>query len=141
MDESAARKAFETALATHEPAFGTFFLARLLGFEISYPGDTCVVEFDVHDFMFNPQGTLHGGIVALALDVAAGHLINHEAGRAGITLEMKVQFMRPAVPGRVRCTGSFLKRGRAISNMEARMTDAGGKLLAMATSTWQMPRD
>lgn len=139
MDEKAAREMFETALATQEPAFGKFFLARFLGFDISYPDDTCVVAFEVRDYMFNPQGSLHGGIAASALDVSMGHLINHVCGAGGLTLEMKVQYVRPALPGRVQCTGRFLKRGRSLSAMESRMTDAEGKLLSMATATWKMP--
>ncbi len=139
MDEKAAREAFEHALATQEPAFGTFFLAKFLGFEITYPDDTCRVAFSVRDYMFNPQGSLHGGIAASALDVSMGHLIHHVTGKPGLTLEMKVQYMRPARPGPVVCTGRFLKQGRSISPMEARMTDLDGKLLAMATATWHMP--
>ncbi len=140
MDEDATRKIFEEALASHAPAFGTFFLARLLGFDFSYEDETCIVRFTVRDFMFNPQGSLHGGIAASALDVSMGHLIHHETGKPGLTLEMKVQYMRPAMPGPVRCTGRFLKRGRSVSSMESRMTDEAGKLLSMATATWMMPK-
>jgi uncharacterized protein (TIGR00369 family) len=142
VDEKAARTAFETALASHKPGFGTFFLARLLGLEIGYTEDSCIVEFPVRDFLFNPQGSLHGGAIAIALDISMGHLIHHATGgRAGITLEMKVQYLRPATEGRVRCEGRFLRRGRTISQMESRMTGPDGKLLAAATATWQMPRD
>ncbi|MGQ7792168.1 PaaI family thioesterase [Faunimonas sp. B44] len=140
MNEEAARAAFETALSTYEQKFETFFLARLFGLEIAYTDETCVVEIPVADFMSNPQGSLHGGVIAFALDVSMGHLIKHRTGKAGITLEMKVQYMRPAMPGRVRCEGRFLRIGRTVSQMESRMTDAGGKLLAMATATWQMPQ-
>lgn len=141
MDEDAARRAFEEALRTHRPDFGTFFLAKLLGLDISYTDKTCVVEVPVRDFMFNPQGSLHGGVIAFALDVSMGHLIKHTLGRPGITLEMKTQYLRPAVNGRVRCEGRFLRRGRSINQLEARMTDEGGKLLAFATSTWQLLGD
>jgi len=34
VDEEAARRAFENALATYRQDFGTFFLARLLGLEM-----------------------------------------------------------------------------------------------------------
>ena len=138
MDEAAAREAFEEALRTHRPDFGTFFLAKLFGLDISYTDESCVVEFDVRDFMFNPQGSLHGGVTAMALDISMGHLIKHSVGRPGITLEMKTQYLRPATSGRVRCEGRFLRRGRTINYLEARMTDADGKLLALATSTWQL---
>ena len=138
MDENAARQVFDNALRTHRPEFGTFFLAKLLGLEISYTDETCIVEVPVHDFMFNPQGSLHGGVIAFALDVSMGHLIKHIVGRPGITLEMKTQYLRPALSGRVRCEGRFLRRGRSINYLESRMTDEDGKLLAFATSTWQL---
>jgi uncharacterized protein (TIGR00369 family) len=139
MDDAKAREMFETALATQEPAFGRFFLAKFLGFDISYTDETCTVAFAVRDYMFNPQGSLHGGIAASALDVSMGHLIHHVTGAPGLTLEMKVQFMRPARPGPVACVGRFLRRGRTLSAMESRMTDSDGKLLSMATATWKMP--
>jgi uncharacterized protein (TIGR00369 family) len=139
VDETAARDAFETALKNYRPAFGTFFLARLFGLEISYTEDSCIVEIDVKDFMFNPQGSLHGGVIAFALDVSMGHLINHTLGAPGITLEMKTQYLRPIGVGRVRCAGRFLKRGRRVSFMETRLTGADGKLAAIATATWHMP--
>ncbi len=138
MDEDAARHAFEEALRTQRPDFGTFFLARLFGLDISYTDETCIVEVPVRDFMFNPQGSLHGGVIAFALDVSMGHLIKKTVGRPGITLEMKTQYLRPAVSGHVRCEGRFLRRGRTINYLESRMTDEEGKLLAIATSTWQL---
>ena len=139
MDEAAARAAFETALATQNPGFGTFVLARFLGFDIASPDDASVVTFTVREDMLNPQGSLHGGLAAVALDVSMGHLIHHATGMPGLTLEMKVSYMRPAMPGRVQATGRFLKRGRSISTMESRMTGPDGKLLSMATATWKMP--
>ncbi len=138
MDEEAARQAFEEALRTHQPGFGTFFLAKLFGLEISYTDESCIVELPVRDFMFNPQGSLHGGVIATALDISMGHLINRTVGRPGITLEMKTQYLRPAFSGRIRCEGRFLRRGRTINYLESRMTDGDGKLLAVATSTWQL---
>ena len=138
MDEAAARASFEEALRSHEPGFGTFFLARLFGLEISYPGETCVVECDVKDFMFNPQGSLHGGVIAFLLDVSMGHLIHHATGRPSLTLEMKAQDLRAVGPGRIRCEGRFLRQGRRISSTETRLTNAEGKLAAFATATWQM---
>lgn len=139
MDEATARQMFESALAAQEPTFGKFFLARFLGFDISFEEESCVVAFTVRDYMFNPQGSLHGGISAVALDVSMGHLIHHATGEAGLTLEMKIQYMRPARPGPVRCVGRFLKRGRTLSAMESRMLDGEDRLLAMATATWKMP--
>jgi uncharacterized protein (TIGR00369 family) len=138
MDENAARAAFEEDLRTYEPAFGSFFLAKLFGLEITYTDETCRIEVDVKDFMFNPQGFLHGGVSAFLLDVSMGHLIVHATRAPGLTLEMKIQYLRPIGAGRIVCEGRFLKRGRRISFMETRITGADGKLAAIATGTWQM---
>lgn len=136
IDQAKARAAFERAAAGAREAFGDFFLARLLGLEVTYPGEACEVAFDVADFMFNPQGTLHGGILATALDIAMGHLINRHAG-PGTTLEMKIQYLAPVRGGRVVCRGEALRRGGTWF-LRAEARDAAGTLVAFATSTWKL---
>lgn len=136
IDDAVARQAFDHALAHHEQGFGQFFLAKLLGFEIRYPEDACSVEFPVLDFMYNPQGSLHGGIIALAMDVSMGHLLNRLQG-PGATLEMKVQYLRAVRGGRAVATGRVLRLGNSVAFLESRLTDQDGKLAAMATSTWK----
>lgn len=136
IDVAVATKAFEEALATHEQDFGQFFLARLLGFEFHYPADQCRVEFDVHDFMFNPQASLHGGISALAMDVSMGHLLHRLRG-PGATMEMKIQYIRPVRSGRICATGRVLHVGREVAFLESRLTDSSGELAAFASATWR----
>ncbi|HUQ16906.1 MAG TPA: PaaI family thioesterase [Candidatus Saccharimonadales bacterium] len=142
MDEAAARRAFEDALTTYQQDFGTFFLARLLGLEISYPsypGDTCVVAFRPAEFLFNPQGTLHGGVIATVMDISMGHLLHHATGGPGATLEMKVQYLRPPGAGTLTCTGRFLRQGRRVSFLASELRDGDGELVALATATWSSP--
>ncbi len=137
MDETLARAAFDEALRTHSPGFGTFFLSRLLALDITYGDEDCTVRMEVKDFMFNPQGSLHGGIISTVLDISMGHLLNHSAG-TGMTLEMKTQYIKPAREGIVQARATFLRRGRSINFLETRMTDADGALMAFATSTWRL---
>jgi uncharacterized protein (TIGR00369 family) len=134
MDEEAARAALEQALQTYHPDFGTFFLARLFGLDFAYRDDTCIVTGSAKDFMFNPQGSLHGGVISFVLDVSMGHLLQKTFG-AGTTLEMKLQFLRPVAVGEFRAVGRFIKQGRSINYLEARMTQNGADVAA-ATSTW-----
>ena len=77
---------------------------------VSYEGDTCIVQFDATPGLANPRGTLHGGMLATAMDISMGHLLQRTVG-AGATVEMKVQYMAAVTDGPVRCTGSFLRRG------------------------------
>lgn len=136
IDETVARAAFEEALASHEQDFGRFFLARLFGLELSYTGETCRIDFDLKDFMFNPQGGLHGGISAFVLDISMGHLLYRSSG-AGTTLEMKVQYLKAARAGRLTCTARFIRHGRSISFLRSELVDEQGELIAYATSTWK----
>ncbi len=136
MDEHAARAAFDHALATYEQDFGKFFLARLFGLELSYTADECRIEFDLKDFMFNPQGGLHGGISAFVLDISMGHLLHRTSG-PGATLEMKVQYLQAAKAGRLTCTARFIRHGRSVSFLRSELIDAKGDMIAYATSTWK----
>jgi len=126
------------ARASSDPRqeFGSFFLSRLLGFTVAYEGDRCIVSFDAIPPLFNPQGTLHGGILATAMDVSMGHLLHHVDG-AGATLEMKVQFLAPVTSGITRCEGSFLRKGRSLSFLQSHAFRSDGELAAHATATWR----
>lgn len=146
IDVVEARKRLDHALDDHEQAFERFFFARFLGLSFTYlpeaagdlDKDVCRVTFAVTDMLKNPQGVLHGGVMASAMDISMGHLVAKVAG-PGATIEMKVQFMRPVAQGLVTCEGRFTKRGRAISFMESHLYEADGKLAAHATATWKMP--
>ncbi|NYT62520.1 PaaI family thioesterase [Alcaligenaceae bacterium] len=136
MNEEVAKQAFEHALETYEQDFGRFFLAKLYGLAFTYEKDTCLVEMEIKDFMFNPQGSVHGGVLAFVLDVSMGHLLKHEIG-AGVTLEMNMQFARAAREGTLYARGSFTKRGREVCFLRS---DAfvDDKLIATASSTWKV---
>jgi uncharacterized protein (TIGR00369 family) len=140
MDEASARRLFEAALANQVPQFETFFLAQFFGLQFDYPEDTCVIRFPVHDFMYNPQGSLHGGVIAFIADISMGHLLRKTTGTAGTTLEMKLQYLGPILAPHGRCEGRFLRRGRTISFMQSRLWDADDRLAVVATSTWMQAR-
>lgn len=137
VDAARARAAFDQALAEHSQEFGKFFLARLYGFEITYPDQECEVAFEARDFMFNPQGTLHGGVIATALDVSMGHLLRRIAG-PGTTLEFKVQFLSAIRGGRVRCRGRVVRLGKSIAFLSSEARDADDRPAAFATATWKL---
>lgn len=146
LDEAAAREHFEAALEDHEQVFEKFFLARFLDLSFEYlpseapdaEKEVCRLTFPVTDMVRNPQGSLHGGAMATAMDISMGHLVNKVAG-PGATIEMKIQFMRPVMAGPVTCEGQFVRRGRSLSFMESRLTGPDGKIAALATATWKMP--
>ncbi|WP_175734279.1 PaaI family thioesterase [Burkholderia ambifaria] len=137
MDESQARIAFENAIQTYRQDFNTFFLARLFGMSVEYGEASCTVTMPIRDFMYNPQGSLHGGITATLLDISMGHLLKHHVG-AGATLEMNIQYMRAARDGTLTACSHFMRKGRQICFLQSTVSDESGALVASATSIWKV---
>ena len=67
MNEHIARERLNTALRDYKQEFGSFFIAKMLGLKISYSEKSCDIQIPVDDFLFNPQGTYHGGMLATCL--------------------------------------------------------------------------
>ena len=82
---------------------------------------------------------MHGGYSATLLDFACGCAVHSRlsASQAYTTLELKVAYHKPITKdsGRLRAEGRVLSCGRRAAFAEAKLTDAGGKLYASATST------
>jgi len=140
MDHAAARHAFEEALRTSTPDFETFFLSRFFGLTYVYDGETLTITFPIYDFLFNPQGWVHGGVSAFVLDVAMGHLLWHTLQAPGSTLEMKTQYLAPLRGKAAKCVANFIRKGNNICFLEARLYDDEDNVAVAATSTWRVNR-
>ncbi|SFE53652.1 PaaI family thioesterase [Alteribacillus iranensis] len=135
MDKQQAKEQFNYALEHEKPEFEHFFLAKFLGLNFLYENEQCIITFSSKRFMFNPQGTLHGGVITFVLDVSMGHLCKKHLGTA-ITVEMKTQFLRPVSEGDVQCVSTFVKKGSKLAFLKSNLYNEQGKLAATATSTW-----
>ena len=146
IDHQKVRDHIDNVLQDCEQVFEKFFLAKFIGLNFDYlpenvhdsDKEELKITFNVNDMLLNPQGSLHGGIIAAVMDISMGHLLNKTAGM-GATIEMKIQYLRSVGQGQVTCEGRFIKKGRALSFMESRLLDDAGKLAAIATATWKMP--
>ena len=97
----------------------------------------CVLELELDERHYQPNGVVQGGIISAVADAAMGMAIMtvQELGKVNTTIELKINFIRPAVKGRVRAVGSVVKQGRSVIFAEAEVYNAAGKLLAKATSS------
>jgi uncharacterized protein (TIGR00369 family) len=88
---------------------------------------------------YNPLGAVHGGYAATLLDTAVGCAIHSllPVGKGYTTLELKVNYVRAITTktGPVRAEGKVIHLGGQTAIAEGRLVDAGGKLLAFATTT------
>jgi uncharacterized protein (TIGR00369 family) len=100
-------------------------------------------ELEVGEQHMSPPGNLHGGILCDVADAAMGcaTLSLLEEGEGFATVELKINFLKPVWEGVLTAVGSVLKAGRTITLCECRVTDAGGSLVAFATSTCMTLRE
>lgn len=117
-----------------------------MGFRLAEIAEGRVVMTAVPDERFNNGiGVMHGGYAATLLDSAMGSAINSmmPAGRIMMTLEMKVNYVRPLRPGMgmVRCEATVLHVGRRVATAEGRIIDDDGVLYAHATTTCMVIRE
>ncbi len=95
---------------------------------------------------YNLLKSVHGGWTAAILDTAMAlsnlTLLGNDV--TFTTIDIRINYLRPITvqTGEVTATGNVLQSGRKIAYVEAKLVDAGGKLLAHGTgSLLIMPRE
>jgi uncharacterized protein (TIGR00369 family) len=101
------------------------------------PGDARFL-MDTPDSLRNPDGAINGGLIAAAADLAAG--IAASSGGAeflgSATSDLSIHFMAAARLTPLVIEASVLRKGRRSCVPHVRISDAEGKLCAVATGTW-----
>jgi uncharacterized protein (TIGR00369 family) len=83
------------------------------------------------EFVVNAEaGYAHGGILATLIDIVADYALASKLGRPFPTVDLRVDYHRPAMQGELICKGRVLKAGPQVSSAEASIFDAEGRLLA-----------
>jgi uncharacterized protein (TIGR00369 family) len=113
---------------------------RTLGIEpaVAEPGRVSFT-LELGEFLLNPFGIVHGGVLAALVDTAMGCAVHSllPAGVGYVTGELNVRFLRPAVlaGGPLECTGEVVHQGRTTMVASARVVDPAGRLIAIAGAT------
>jgi len=119
-------------------------VAQLLGFKmVELEKGMAVFEMEASERMYNPMGTLHGGILCDISDAAMGFafattLEDHESFT---TVEIKLNFLKPVWKTKLRAVGKLIKRGNTIGLLECHVYDEKNSLVAHSTSTCMVLRD
>ena len=85
----------------------------------------------------NPHGVVHGAVVFALADTGMGAALYPAlaAGETCATIEVKINYFRPAREGELVCETSLVNRGRTVANLESRVY-AAGQLLASANGNY-----
>jgi uncharacterized protein (TIGR00369 family) len=115
-------------------------IARLLDFTIVEVEDSrAVFAMDPAEWMYNPIGSVHGGIAATILDSCMGCAVHTtlEAGVGYTTTDLQVRYIRAMsdASGRVLAEGRVVHRGRRTATAEGRLfLESDEMLLAHGTT-------
>jgi uncharacterized protein (TIGR00369 family) len=89
------------------------------------------------EFVVNPDGGyIHGGILAALVDLTADWAIATRLGRPYPTIDMRVDYHRPATKTRLKAKGRIVRIGSTFTTSEATVEDEDGKLLASGRGTY-----
>jgi uncharacterized protein (TIGR00369 family) len=89
------------------------------------------------EWVVNPERRYtHGGVLAALIDLAADWAMVKKTGRGVPTIDMRVDYHSPAMPGDLSLRGRIVRMGSQFSCAEAQIFDAQGKLLASGRGTY-----
>jgi uncharacterized protein (TIGR00369 family) len=115
-------------------------IADLIGWEliaVDPDAGTIDVAFTATERFLNPTGAIQGGMLTAMLDDTLGpaFVATLGPGEFAPTIDLQVQFHRPARPGRLVGHGRVVRRGREIGFLAGELTDDDGMVVATATAT------
>jgi len=90
--------------------------------------------------LLNGSDVLHGGVTATLADVAVGMALARHLGRprAATTVEMKINYLRPAVHGRVTARSHLVKVGSRLCCGRVEVVDQQKRPVAEALITYMI---
>jgi uncharacterized protein (TIGR00369 family) len=117
--------------------------AVLLGWQlvtIDPDAGTIEVSFEATEQFLNPVGVIQGGFLAAMLDDTLGPALVATLGpqQFAPTLDLHVQFLRPARPGRLIGRGRVARKGNGVAFLAGDLVDDAGTVIATATATAQI---
>ena len=104
--------------------------------EINTEAGTIQMEFDGKEAFTNPTGNIQGGFLAAMLDDTMGPALvaTLKASEFAPTIDLNIQFFKPAKVGKIQAFGKIEKKGKTICYLsgELRQND---KVIAKATAS------
>lgn len=72
----------------------------------------------------------HGGIVAALIDIAGHAALAAKIGRRAPTVDMRIDYLRPAVDSDLRAVARVLRAGRTLGVVDVEVLDDAGRAVA-----------
>lgn len=101
--------------------------------------DGVTIEMPIREELLNSNRVLHGGATASLVDAALGIAITQKwQGRLTSTVEMKLNYLRPAREGKLTARSRFVKTGKTIIVGTVDVVDDAGQGIAFGLLTYML---
>jgi uncharacterized protein (TIGR00369 family) len=83
---------------------------------------------------------LHGGVVSSLADIVGDYAVVTETGVGVPTIDLRVDYLRPARRGDLIAIGRTLRVGRTVSVADVEIRDTSGAVVAVGRAVYASPR-
>jgi uncharacterized protein (TIGR00369 family) len=99
---------------------------------------TATIALEFRDELARAPGDLsfHGGVIASLIDMAGHAAVAITIRRMAPTIDLRIDYLRPAKSARVTAHARLLKAGRTVARVDIDVTDAEGRLVAVGRGSF-----
>jgi uncharacterized protein (TIGR00369 family) len=126
-----------------ELGFGHSPYMRFLGLEVvrSEKGRVEIrLPFREEFLRHDGSDWLHGGVVSALIDIVGDYAVLTETNVGVPTIDLRVDYLRPARRGDLLAVGRTLRVGRTVSVADVEVRDTSGTLVAVGRGCYASPR-
>jgi len=123
--------------------FGHSPFMRFLGLEIIAAEKGKVeIRLPYREEFLRTDGSdwLHGGVVSALADIAGDYAVITETAPGVPTIDMRVDYLRPARRGDLTALAKTVRVGKTISVADVEIRDSSGTLVAVGRACYASPR-
>ena len=90
--------------------------------------------------LYQRRGSVHGGVLATLIDGAVGSAVRSTLSedQASATVELKINYFRPAKGDYLIAKAKLIQRGKTIAVGQAEIIDSDERVVAMGTATYMI---
>ena len=115
---------------------------RFLGLEFArYEEGLVEIAMPFREEFLREEGSdwLHGGILSALIDIAGDYAVYSRTGGDVPTLDLRIDYLRPAKRGRLTAIARTVKVGRRVSVADVEVQDENGHVVAVGRGVYVTP--
>ncbi|MBI1733708.1 MAG: PaaI family thioesterase [Candidatus Rokubacteria bacterium] len=116
---------------------------RFLGLKVEKSAKGSIeIRLPFRDEFLRQDGSdwLHGGVVSALIDIAGDYAVITEVGVGVPTVDMRVDYLRPARRGDLVAAARTLRVGRTVSVADVEVRDGQGTVVAVGRAVYASPK-